>query len=97
MKKLIGLDKQEIKIDIKPSSYPMRNEAASKSKLQFTCGQLLRQKFPLSTILEEVHFPKHGFILDFYLPKEAIVVEVNGKQHDEYVPFFHKNRFHPYQ
>jgi very-short-patch-repair endonuclease len=28
--------------------------------------------------------------IDFYLPKHNIFIEYNGKQHYEYVPYFHK-------
>lgn len=92
MKTLLGLDGKELKISLKPSSFPMRNETASKSKIQFACGQILKNKFPFSTILEEVRIPKHNLILDFYMPVEQIALEVNGRQHTEYVSFFHKDK-----
>lgn len=35
---------------------------------------------------------KKPFIfIDFYLPEHNMFIEYNGKQHYEYVPYFHKN------
>lgn len=92
MRKFIGLDNKEIKINLNPSLHPMRNALACKSKIQYACGQLLKESFPSSNILEELPIPKHGLILDFFLPDENLAFEINGRQHDEYTPFFHKNR-----
>ena len=30
--------------------------------------------------------------IDFYLPEHNIFIEYNGKQHYEYVPYFHKSK-----
>ena len=90
--KIIGTNGQEITIDIRQNKHPVRSEAACKSKLQYRCGQILREKFPHDPILDELPIPGHGIFLDFFLPTYKIVIEIDGRQHDEYVPFFHKNK-----
>lgn len=49
-------------------------------------------------ILEEVKLPgstlshrKSVLYLDFFIPVIKVGVEVHGKQHYEFIPFFHKN------
>ena len=50
-------------------------------------------------ILEEVKLPgstlthrKGVLFLDFLIPQIKLAIEVHGKQHYEYTPFFHKNK-----
>jgi hypothetical protein len=66
------------------------------SALHLAARALLKQKFPTHPILEEVKIPEGDLWLDFYLPKVKLAVEVQGRQHSEYVPFFHgdRNSFH---
>lgn len=90
--KFIGLNGKEYKLDTRRSSYPMRTEASSPSKIQYACSQILREKFPVSTILEEVTLPGHKLRLDFFIPDLKLVIEVNGEQHKEYNTFFYKTR-----
>lgn len=88
--KLIDLKGKEHKIQIKPSNNPVKSEAACRSKLQYLTGQYLRAKYPFDVILEDFKCPD-GFDLDFFLPKRKLAYEVQGRQHTEFVPFFHKN------
>ena len=90
--KFQGLDRKSYSLNVKSIHYPLRTEAACKSKFQYQCGQIIKNKFPLSTILEEVKLPGHNLILDFFLPLEKLVFEIDGEQHWEYVPFFHGSR-----
>lgn len=50
---------------------------------------LLEALFPAEPRLEEVFLPGCGLYADFYLPARRLVVEVQGVQHYEMVPFFH--------
>ncbi len=72
---------------------------SSRSKFQFRVGEWLSKHYPGSVILEEVYIPIEGFYLDFFIPSLKLVVEVQGVQHDEFVPFFHgdKRTFHQQQ
>lgn len=54
--------------------------------------ELLVQLFPTQLILEEVPIPKTSLKLDFFIPLRKIAVEIDGKQHLEHVPFFHKTK-----
>ncbi len=63
-----------------------------RSDLHVTARGLLKEVFPLYSILEEITIPlKRGkdVYLDFFLPQPRICVEVNGRQHFEFVQFFH--------
>jgi very-short-patch-repair endonuclease len=66
----------------------------SSSKGEDELGRLLEEIFPHRTIKRQ--FPiKLGWntiFVDFYLPGIGLAFEVDGKQHDNYVPFFHKNK-----
>lgn len=90
--KAIGPKGTQINLDVRQSQYPMRSQAACKSKIQFECGQLIKSRFPHDPILEEFRIPGFNFIIDFFLPVQRIAFEINGRQHDEYVPFFHKSK-----
>lgn len=87
--KLISTKGHNFVADAKQSSYPMRAEAACKSKIQYACGQLLRKKFPVDIILEEWSVAEEGFFVDFFLVQRMLAVEVDGAQHDKFNKFFH--------
>ena len=89
MMKFLGLDGKTYSADVRQNQYPMRTEAACKSKIQYRCGQILKEAFPMVPILEEFILPKHRLAFDFFLPTLGIALEVHGRQHDEFVPFFH--------
>ncbi len=89
--KLFDLKGKEHKIIVRASDYPMRSQAACRSKLQYLVGQALKVKYPYETILEDFRCPD-GFYLDFFIPSKMLAYEIQGKQHDEFVPFFHKNQ-----
>lgn len=86
--KYLGLDRKTYSLTVDPKKNPLRNEHASKSKIQYRCGQILLQHFPFSPLLEEVYIDSEGFYFDFFLPYQRIVVEVQGRQHEQQVAFF---------
>ncbi len=56
---------------------------------------LLQEIYPLELILEEVLIPITNSVnlyLDFYIPSLKLSIEVNGKQHYFYTPYFHKSK-----
>lgn len=67
-------------------------EAKSKSKIQFEAKQFLKKYWSSHVVFEE--FPVAGTRLkfDFYNANKKVVVEIHGKQHGQYTPFFHKRR-----
>lgn len=89
--KVLGLDRKEYTLQLSATKNKMRSQAACKSKLQYECGQLIKEKYSGETILEEVHIPSEGFYIDFFLPRRKVAFEINGGQHSKYNPRFHKN------
>lgn len=87
--KVKDLSGKEHHLDIRASQYKMKTEKSSKSKIQFACGQLIRKKFPFDVILEEVSIPGEKLYIDFLIPQKRIAFEIQGRQHESYVPFFH--------
>ena len=73
----------------KPRSYLINWDGESKSKIQFQAKQFLKNHWANHIVFEE--FPVAGtkLSLDFYNANKKIAVEVQGKQHTKYVPFFH--------
>ncbi len=79
-----------VNVDVRESRYPIRQH--SKSTLQGRAAQVLRDSFPIDPILEEFPVPGTRQTIDFFVPKKGLVVEVDGRQHDEHVPYFHGDR-----
>jgi hypothetical protein len=77
----------------KAKNYLIDWDAPSRSKIQFEAKQFLKRYWQNHIVFEE--FPVAGtkLSLDFYNANKKIAVEVQGKQHTKYVPFFHgKNK-----
>jgi very-short-patch-repair endonuclease len=49
----------------------------------------LSQQYPYDQIFEEVYVLGENLYLDFFIPSLKLVVEVNGRQHETFVPHFH--------
>ena len=73
----------------KPRSYLINWDGESRSKIQFQAKQFLKKHWCNHIVFEE--FPVAGtkLSLEFYNANKKIAVEVQGKQHTKYVPFFH--------
>jgi len=77
----------------KAKNYLIDWDGPSRSKIQFNAKQFLKQYWSKHIVFEE--FPVAGtkLSLDFYNANKKIAIEVQGKQHTKYVPFFHgKNK-----
>jgi hypothetical protein len=94
--KFIGFDNREHTLSI--TDYIIYDDdTKSKSELHIRARKILKSLFPCDKILEEITLPgskKNGSILyaDFFIPKKMLMVEVHGRQHYEYVPFFHSTK-----
>ena len=66
----------------------MRGEG-SKSQLQADVGSYIFKLLPNEVILEEFYIPIERLYLDFFIPRKMLAVEINGEQHEKFVPFFH--------
>ena len=78
--------------DTRESKWPVKTEAACRSKIQYKVGQIIKSKYPLDPILEDITLPRSRLSLDFFLPMRKLAVEVQGKQHKNFTPFFHKTK-----
>lgn len=86
-----GLDNRE---------YPFTPKSKSKNKESSghsIARELLKELYPNYSILEEIELPgtkldmKKNLYADFYIPGMKLIIEIHGRQHYEFTPFFHKN------
>tara|TARA_Y100000592_G_C5482355_1_gene326450 strand:+ start:19049 stop:19459 length:411 start_codon:yes stop_codon:yes gene_type:complete len=71
-------------------------DESSRSKLQFNVKKFLKKYWQNHVVFEELTIPGTRLSLDFYNANKKIAIEVQGKQHTKYTPFFHggyKNNF----
>lgn len=56
---------------------------------------LIKQVFPRYKVFKEhfVLYKNRRLLFDFYLPELLIVIEAQGRQHDEFVEHFHKDAY----
>lgn len=73
----------------KSYKYKIDWDAPSRSKIQFSVKKILKDAWCQHVVFEE--FPVAGtkMTLDFYNATKKIAIEVQGKQHTKYTPFFH--------
>ena len=77
----------------KAKNYLIEWDGKSRSKIQYNAKQFLKKYWSKHIVFEE--FPVAGtrLSLDFYNANKKIAIEVQGRQHTKYVPFFHgKNK-----
>ena len=76
---------------VKPKKYLIDWAGTSKSKMQKGVKDFLFKYWKSHVVFEE--FPVAGtrLSLDFYNANKKIAVEVQGRQHTKYVPYFHGN------
>ena len=93
---ILLLNGDTAKINLK--KYQLK-ETYQKSKFQTRIGEQLKEEYPLDNIYSEVYIPVEKFYLDFFIPSRSIVIESNGRQHNEHIKFFHKTKidFHKQQ
>lgn len=87
--KFIDTKGREHSIDIRPSRWQVKAEGAGRGKFQTLVGSILEELFPGDIVLEEFPCCGERLFLDFFLPRRKLAVEVQGRQHREFVAFFH--------
>ncbi len=87
--KVYDLTGKEYHLDVRATQNPIRPREACKSNIQYEAGQLIKQKYPLEIVLEEVNIPGLNLKIDFLLPKKRIAFEIQGAQHNKFSKFFH--------
>ncbi|KKL18726.1 hypothetical protein LCGC14_2472630 [marine sediment metagenome] len=89
-----------VNLDGNPSNWKIRGSIVTldnrtRSKYHILARQLLKERYPTITIVEEVPisvFHNNTLFLDFYIQIHQIAIEVHGEQHFKYTPHFHGNR-----
>lgn len=69
--------------------YIINWEAKSKSNIQWNVKQLLLPYWRYDVVFEEMRIVGSRLSLDFYNANKKVAVEVQGKQHQTYNPYFH--------
>lgn len=73
----------------------LKPQGEKKSALHLAIRKLVRSVYPGLRLLEEEALDvvmggqRRVLLVDFLLPDIGVVIEGQGRQHDEYVPFFH--------
>lgn len=75
------------------NQYKKTYSKKSRSNYQKKLGEILLEIWPHVPIYEEMPCPGTGLRLDFFIPSLRIGIEMQGEQHDSYIPFFHKNKY----
>lgn len=95
--KITGLNNKEYNINL--PQYLKNQKRTNKSTLHLETRNLLEECFSSYSIYEEVKLPgstnpknKSVLYLDFFIPNLKLAFEVHGKQHFEYIPYFHKSK-----
>lgn len=75
------------------------NKVKNQSSYHLEARRLLREYFPGYIVYEEMKLPgsrdpskKSVLFLDFFIEKEMLGIEVHGRQHYDFIPFFHKTK-----
>lgn len=69
---------------------PMKNDSRLRSSFHKRARNVLQNLFLFEQILEELPLPGNiKMFADFFIPSQKLLVEVQGSQHDKFVPYFH--------
>lgn len=82
-------------MNINGKSYKLkfnRNPRNKPSGLHIYARCYLKEIYPFDILIEEVYIPKIKIYVDILLPSRKLAIEINGRQHYEYIPFFHKSK-----
>jgi hypothetical protein len=71
--------------------YIINWEAKSKSNIQWRVKQFLLPYWKHDVVFEEIRVVGTRLSLDIYNANKKIAIEVQGKQHQTYNPYFHGN------
>lgn len=74
------------------SNRKIKWDGKSRSQIQFNVKQFLKKYWIYDLVFEEMPVLGTKMTLDIVNYTKKIAIEVHGKQHGEFVPFFHGNR-----
>ena len=87
--KFVDTRGREHSIDVRPSKFQRKEEGEGRGKFQTLVGNMLAELYPSDYILEEFPCVGEALHLDFFMPRKKIAIEVQGRQHNQFVEFFH--------
>lgn len=87
--KFFDTNGREHKIDIRPSKWKRKAAGEGRGKFQSEVGDIIQDMYPGDHVLEEFPCVGERLFLDFFLPRKMLAIEIQGRQHHEYVDFFH--------
>lgn len=89
--KVTGLDNKQYTMYL-VDYQPKPSDTRPRSDLHLEVRTLLRELYPSFRLLEEIPLPgSGGLFVDFFIPQLKLMVEAHGRQHYEYVHFFHED------
>lgn len=88
---IITLKGRLINWHLTSTKYPIKKEG-SRSKFQHETYLEIKKLYVYDMIFEEVKMPESRLFFDFVIPSIKLVVECQGKQHEEFNTHFHKYR-----
>jgi len=83
---------REHSVDIRPSRWERRVYGEGRGKFQSKVGNILSELYPGDVICEEFPCSGEGLHLDFFVPRKKVAIEVQGRQHHQFVEFFHGDK-----
>ena len=96
--KVLGLNGREYNLNL--SKYDVKaNDKRKRSKHHIRARKIINEVYHSYRVLEEVKLPgstsshkKSVLYLDFFIHNIKKAFEVHGRQHYEFVPYFHKSK-----
>ncbi len=88
---IITLDGRSVNWHLTSQKYPIKWENG-RSKFQHQIYLELKELYPHDIIFEEVKIPGSRLFFDFVIPSARLIIECQGKQHEEFNTRFHKYR-----
>ena len=85
--KIFDINNKLISINVSQRTFPLKPKC--KSKKQKQVQSILTDIYKQESVLEDFIIPKSKLSIDFFIPRLGIVIEVQGKQHINYVSYFH--------
>ena len=96
--KVVGLNGKEHNLNLR-KYHVYKDSSTKKSKHHLLARKIISETLRGYNVLEEVKLPgstaphkRTVVYLDFFIPNLMLAIEVHGRQHYEYVPFFHKSK-----
>jgi hypothetical protein len=90
--KFIDLSNKEHIFELN-NKFKVKSKEDARSNSQWKLGGLLAQIYGRQNIFEDYPLPGCGNLSwDFWVPHKQMAFEFHGRQHDEYVPFFHQDK-----